>query len=279
MTEEEEVSEMLTSLYQTTKLKGIPQYVCQKTMAGLLDMYRYAGNRQAPEIVLGAADWFYRYTEDITPAQMAEMMWEETGGMMELFADLYSITGEQKHLELMRRYERKDLFDLLEAGENPLVNMHANSSVPENANLAYLEAKARGMAGMLFYAKIVGAFLEQENDVEAAKALFEKVRDATRTYSVAFTQCTHPITGMKMVDLPENEIEMGMGVHGEGGGENRIPMPSSRELAEKTGSILLEDSPYEPGDELLVFLNGLGSATVMELSDNPGTRRSVCLSV
>lgn len=270
---------MLTSLYQTTKLKGIPQYVCQKTMAGLLDMYRYAGNRQAPEIVLGAADWFYRYTEDITPAQMAEMMWEETGGMMELFADLYSITGEQKHLELMRRYERKDLFDLLEAGENPLVNMHANSSVPENANLAYLEAKARGMAGMLFYAKIVGAFLEQENDVEAAKALFEKVRDATRTYSVAFTQCTHPITGMKMVDLPENEIEMGMGVHGEGGGENRIPMPSSRELAEKTGSILLEDSPYEPGDELLVFLNGLGSATVMELSDNPGTRRSVCLSV
>ncbi len=160
-----------------------------------------------------------------------------------------------------------------------------------NANLACMEAKARGidvhkvlfyddvgsapkgaeqerrgMAGMLFYAKIVGAFLERENDVEAAKVLFEKVRDATRTYSVAFTQCTHPITGMKMVDLPEDEIEMGMGVHGEGGGENRIPMPSSRELAKKIGSILLEDGPYEPGDELLVFLNGLGSATAMELS-------------
>lgn len=108
-----------------------PQYVCHKTMAGLLDMYRFVGNRQALEIVLRAAEWFYRYTEDISPARMAEMMWEETGGMMELFADLYSITGEQKHLELMRRYERKDLFDLLETGENPLVNMHANSSVPE----------------------------------------------------------------------------------------------------------------------------------------------------
>ena len=108
-----------------------PQYVCHKTMAGLLDMYRLAGNEQALEIVKRAADWFLRYTENIRDEQMAQMMWEETGGLMELFADLYAVTKEPDHLELMRRYERKDLFRLLETEENPLVNMHANSTVPE----------------------------------------------------------------------------------------------------------------------------------------------------
>lgn len=128
------------------------------------------------------------------------------------------------------------------------------------------EEERRGMGGMLFYTKIVGAFLEQGGDIENAIALFEKVRDSTRTFSVAFTQCTHPVTGMKMVDLPEDEIEMGMGVHGEGGGANRIPMPSSEELAKKVGTILLEDGPYESGDDILVFINGLGSTTMMEQS-------------
>lgn len=109
-----------------------PQYVCHKTMAGLLEMYRLTGNGQALDIAKKAADWFLRYTQDISEEQMARMMWEETGGLMEYFADLYSVTGDPRHLELMRRYERKDLFDLLEQGkENPLVNMHANSSVPE----------------------------------------------------------------------------------------------------------------------------------------------------
>lgn len=129
-----------------------------------------------------------------------------------------------------------------------------------------MEEERRGIGGMLFYTKIVGAYLEQGGNVEHAVELFERVRDNTRTYSVAFTQCTHPVTGMKMVDLPENEIEMGMGVHGEGGGNSRIPMPSSKELARKVGEILLEDGPYEKGDEVLLFINGLGSTTMMEQS-------------
>lgn len=108
-----------------------PQYVCHKTMAGLLEMYRLTGNKQALDIVLAAAGWFLRYTDDISDERMREMMWEETGAMMELFADLYSVTRNPDHLTLMRRYERRDLFDLLETGENPLVNMHANSTVPE----------------------------------------------------------------------------------------------------------------------------------------------------
>lgn len=128
-----------------------PQYVCHKTMAGLLKMYQLTGNQQALEILVKAADWFYRFTEDITPETMKEMMWEETGGMMELFADLYAVTASPKHLELMRRYERKELFELLEQGVNPLVNMHANTTVPEILGAA----RAYEVTGEERYRKLV----------------------------------------------------------------------------------------------------------------------------
>lgn len=123
----------------------------------------------------------------------------------------------------------------------------------------------RGMAGMLFYTKIVCALAEEGADLPALKHLFERVRDATRTYSVAVTNCTHPVTGMSMFDdLPGDMIEMGMGVHGEGGG-GRIPLPTARELAGKLGDILTADGGYSKGDRLLVFVNGAGGMTEMEL--------------
>jgi len=114
------------------KHKWAPQYVCHKNMMGLLDMYLYAGNQQALEIDLKCADWFYRFTSDITREQMNEMMdIEETGGIMEHWANLYAVTGDSRHLELMRRYERPRLFDQLERGEDALTNMHANATIPE----------------------------------------------------------------------------------------------------------------------------------------------------
>lgn len=108
-----------------------PQYVCHKVMMGLLDMARFAGNEAALSIVKKSADWFLRFTDDLSPDQLAAMMTEETGGMMELFADLYALTGEESYRVLMERYERRDLFEALERGEDPLANCHANTTVPE----------------------------------------------------------------------------------------------------------------------------------------------------
>lgn len=123
----------------------------------------------------------------------------------------------------------------------------------------------RGIGGMLFYAKIVGAAAEEGMSADQLVRLFERVRDATRTYSVAVTNCTHPITGMGMFDdLPGDMIEMGMGVHGEGGG-GRIPLPTSRGLAQTLCDVLIEDGGYQKGDKLLVFVNGAGGMTAMEL--------------
>jgi len=126
----------------------------------------------------------------------------------------------------------------------------------------------RGIGGMYFYAKIVGAMAEAGASAEECISMFEAVRDNTRTYGVAFSACTHPATGMEMFGyLKDNDlIEPGMGVHGEGSGNHCVPMPKAAELAEMTGNVLLEDKPYHANDNLLVVVNGAGSTTCMEMN-------------
>ncbi len=62
---------------------------------------------------------------------MDDILDVETGGMLEVWADLYGVTGKQEHLDLIQRYERRRLFERLLAGEDPLTNRHANTTIPE----------------------------------------------------------------------------------------------------------------------------------------------------
>lgn len=110
---------------------GVPHYVIHKTLMGLWDMYEFAGNQQAFRILLNFAKWFERWTDPISPQEMDGLLDFETGGMLEIWANLYGETRLPEHLKLMRRYERHNLFDRLLAGEDPLTNMHANTTVPE----------------------------------------------------------------------------------------------------------------------------------------------------
>lgn len=129
-----------------------PQYVCHKTMMGLLDMYLFADNQQALEILKGCAEWFWKFTNEISRETMDQMMdLEETGGIMEFWADLYAVTGEAKHLELMKRYERPKLFEPLLEGKDVLTNMHANMTIPEIHGCA----RAYEVTGEKRYQKIV----------------------------------------------------------------------------------------------------------------------------
>lgn len=121
-------------LYWLKRKKNVwaPQYVCHKIMMGLLDMYLFGENEEAYQIVLKCADWFYRYTDDISRELMDEMMdMQETGGMMHHFASLYQVTKDEKHLTLMKRYERPKLFEPILEGKDILTNMHVNTTVPE----------------------------------------------------------------------------------------------------------------------------------------------------
>lgn len=132
-----------------------PQYVCHKVMMGLLDMYQFAKNETALDIILKCAEWFTSFTDDISRETMTIMMdSEETGGLMEFWADLYSVTNNSKHLELMKRYERPALFEPIFNGKDVITNMHANTTVPEIHGCA----RAYEVTGDEYYKTVVQNF-------------------------------------------------------------------------------------------------------------------------
>lgn len=127
------------------------------------------------------------------------------------------------------------------------------------------EEERRGMAGMMFSVKVAGAAAEAGASLAECARVFEKARDNTRTLSVSWISGTHPLTGEVMFDVPEGAVEVGGGIHGEGG-QNTIPFTGSREICRQVCDLLLEDLPYKEGDEVVLLLNGAGAATMMELS-------------
>jgi DUF1680 family protein len=95
-------------------------------------MHIFTGNKTALEVLEGCGAWFHDFTSGISRETMDEMMdFEETGGILELWADLYGLTGQEKYRDLIRRYERPRLYEPLLEGKDVLTNMHANSSIPE----------------------------------------------------------------------------------------------------------------------------------------------------
>jgi hypothetical protein len=108
-----------------------PHCTVHRNMMGLFDMYAWAGNKQALEILVRWARWFSHWTSQFTREQFDAMLDVETGGMLESWADLYGVTGEREHYKLINRYDRRRLFDPLLAGKDMLTNRHANTTIPE----------------------------------------------------------------------------------------------------------------------------------------------------
>jgi len=108
-----------------------PHYVIHKGLMGLLDAYKLTGNEQALEIVVKFARWFSKWTCSFSRERMDAILDFETGGMLESWAELYGITGDEEHLALAYKYDRPRLFDRLLSGEDALTNFHANTTVPE----------------------------------------------------------------------------------------------------------------------------------------------------
>ena len=108
-----------------------PQYVLHKTLMGLFHMHAFAGSEKALQVADRLGDWFHKWSGHFTREQMDDILDVETGGMLEVWADLYGATGERKYLDLMERYTRRRLLDPLLAGRDPLTNRHANTTIPE----------------------------------------------------------------------------------------------------------------------------------------------------
>lgn len=108
-----------------------PQYNIHKLFMGLIDVYRYMELELALRIADKLADWFYDWSGQYTREEFDNILDVETGGMLEVWADLLEITGTSKYRELLERYYRGRLFDPLLEGRDVLTNMHANTTIPE----------------------------------------------------------------------------------------------------------------------------------------------------
>lgn len=121
----------------------------------------------------------------------------------------------------------------------------------------------RGVAGTLIVEKLVGAGAEEKRERAALKALGERVNQCTRSMGVALTSCTVPAAGKPTFDLAEDEMEMGVGIHGEPG-RRRVKLKPAREIVDEMVDAIMSDFSAPQGNAI-VLLNGFGGTPLMEL--------------
>ena len=122
----------------------------------------------------------------------------------------------------------------------------------------------RGVAGTLIVEKIVGAAAEQGASLAELKALGELVNRRTRSMGVALTSCTVPAAGKPTFTLGEDEMEMGVGIHGEPG-RRRVKLSLADAIADEMVGAIVKDLAPSAGAEALLLVNGFGGTPAMEL--------------
>jgi dihydroxyacetone kinase-like protein len=194
--------------------------------------------------------------------------------------DIFAAPGPPKVVEALRLLKREAgiLFVVLNhAGDVMSANMAMQMAEKEGIKVKMLlthediapgaDAPAedrRGLVGCLAVYKVAGAAAEAGQDLDEVHAIAERMNDNMATLAVALKPATHPQSGQEIFELADDEMEIGMGQHGEAG-TGRSKMLTADETADKMLPQLLSAIKAEPGDTLLVILNGAGATTQMEL--------------
>ena len=110
----------------------------------------------------------------------------------------------------------------------------------------------------------VGAAAEEGRPLDEVERIARAVNANGRSMGVALTSCTVPAAGAPTFDLPEDMMELGVGIHGEPGRE-RVPLAPAREIAQMLLDPIIEDLPFRAGDPVIAFVNGLGGTPLIEL--------------
>ncbi len=139
-----------------------------------------------------------------------------------------------------------------------LVKDDVASAPPDEAE------RRRGVAGMIFAFKCAGARADQGGDIDEVVAAAEKALANTRTMGVALSPCTVPMAGRPTFTIGEDEMEIGMGIHGEPG-MKREKLQSADEITARMVDAILGDLQPQRGDQLAVMVNGLGATPPEEL--------------
>ena len=122
----------------------------------------------------------------------------------------------------------------------------------------------RGVAGTIFVHKIAGALAEKGAGLQEVKAVANKVIANVRSMGFALTSCTVPARGEPTFDINENEMEVGVGIHGEPG-VARERIATADEIAQKIMEKIISDLPFNSNDEVVLMVNGLGGTPLQEL--------------
>ncbi|WFE54221.1 beta-L-arabinofuranosidase domain-containing protein [Micromonospora sp. WMMD1155] len=133
-----------TALEARTLSNGnVPYYCIHKTLAGLLDVWRYTGNTQARTVLLALAGWVDTRTSRLSSSQMQSMLGTEFGGMNDVLTDIYQQTGDSRWLTTAQRFDHAAVFNPLANNQDQLSGLHANTQVPKWIGAAR-EFKATG---------------------------------------------------------------------------------------------------------------------------------------
>ncbi len=125
-------------------------------------------------------------------------------------------------------------------------------------------AGRRGVGTTVLAEKICGAAAEQRRSLKEVADLCRKVNGWGRSMGMALTSCTVPHVGKPTFDLPEDEMEIGIGIHGEPG-RKRMKIKTADEIVEMLMEPIISDIPYKAGDEVLIFVNSMGGTPLIEL--------------
>src|SRR5688572_28725629 len=125
-------------------------------------------------------------------------------------------------------------------------------------------AGRRGVGGTVLAEKIVGAAAEEGQDLAAVTALCQRVQDNVRSMGMALTSCIVPAAGKPTFEIGDDEMEIGVGIHGEPGRERR-KLASADEITEALLTPILDDLPFGSDDRALAFVNGMGGTPLIEL--------------
>jgi len=122
----------------------------------------------------------------------------------------------------------------------------------------------RGVAGNFFVIKAIGAVAAEGADLDECIRIGEKVNSVTRTMGIALSPCTPPAKGEPLFHLGDDEMEVGVGIHGEPG-RRRETIKDANGIVDELLGAIVPDLPYESGDEVALMINGLGGTPISEL--------------
>jgi len=203
-------------------------------------------------------------------------------GMLDISVpgEIFAAPGPPKCIEALRKAERGAgvLFIVLNhAGDVMAANLTMQMAQKEGLHVKMIlthediaggprsqPENRRGLVGAIPLMKIAGAAAEAGRSLDEVLAVAEEYERNMATLAVALTSATHPSTGEAIFTLPDDEMEIGMGQHGEAG-TGRMKLKSADETAEAMVNQLLADLSVQAGEKVLVLLNGAGATTLMEL--------------